>query len=672
MRASPLGLLALLPLAAQASDLSLRHVMLSTGGVGYFEYAAEADGPATLGLDVPLAQVDDVLASLVVFDSAGSVGGVDLPGLDGTRAAFAALPIGPGALKSAIDYLNSLQGVTLVVAGPRPMTGRLMRAEAVSDPAPPPAAANSAVHRTRVTLLTAAGLQQFVLEDADSVQVADPELRAAIERALDALRAEPAQAARHLRLRGGGSGHRDIRVGYVAGAPLWKTTYRVVLPATDGAPARLQAWAVLENQSGADWNGVDLTLQYGNPVTFRQALYRSYYVQRPEVPLDILGRILPGIDPGTDSDVVTGATRGIRAGLAAAPIPMAAPRAMAKSANMAPSPAEDMAEPETAAVTTEAAESTQFHIPVPVSLPAGHSASVPILDRTVPAERTGLVQQGRSHPLQTLQIRNDTGASLPAGMLTLYDPEDSATFAGNARLGGLPPGETRLLEFAEDLRTRTGWQASAATTLSGVSAAQGVLTVQNRQRVTHRITLTAPAAEPRHLLLEIPRLGAGSTLSVDDGLKASGETASAWRVPLTLKAGETRVVSAHVDEMLREDVALLEDQTVLATVLGSQAMSEPARAALAHIAALRTALTQRVQAREQLNVQIRAVEADEDRVRKNLSAVNASDPLRTRLTRTLEADEDKIVHLTASMAEADTAVTAARAALEQAVLSLKL
>ena len=72
--------------------------------------------------------------------------------------------------------------------------------------------------------------------------------------------------------------------------------YRLVLPAKDGDPARLQGWAVLENQSGADWNGVALTLQYGNPVTFRQAIYQSYYVQRPEVPVEILGRILPSVD----------------------------------------------------------------------------------------------------------------------------------------------------------------------------------------------------------------------------------------------------------------------------------------------------------------------------------------------------------------------------------------
>src|SRR5215469_8273440 len=114
---------------AHAADLALKRVMLSSAGVGYFEYEAEADGVSTLGLDVPLDQVDDVLTSLIVFDSAGGVGTVELPGRDVTRAEFGNLPFGPTALNSPVDYLNSLQGVEISVQGPRSMTGRIMHAD---------------------------------------------------------------------------------------------------------------------------------------------------------------------------------------------------------------------------------------------------------------------------------------------------------------------------------------------------------------------------------------------------------------------------------------------------------------------------------------------------------------------------------------------------------------
>ena len=293
-----LALLLLGATPAVAADLALKRVMLSSAGVGYFEYETEVDGPATLGLDVPLDQVDDVLTSLVVFDSAGAVGTVELLGRDNTRANFGNVPFGPEALRSTVDYLNSLQGVEIAVQGPRPMTGRIVHAERVAEtlPAPQrPAAADGAAHprhharRRWPAPVRAGGRRQHPGHRSR------PARRASARRS-NSLRREANQSLRHVTLRSTGDGHRTVRVGYVAAAPLWKATYRLVLPAKDGDPARLQGWAVLENQSGANWDGVALTLQYGNPVTFRQAIYQSYYVQRPEVPVEILGRILPSVD----------------------------------------------------------------------------------------------------------------------------------------------------------------------------------------------------------------------------------------------------------------------------------------------------------------------------------------------------------------------------------------
>src|SRR4051812_22921181 len=64
---------------AAAEELALRRALLSSGGVGYFEYEAKVQGDADLPLDVRLDQVDDVLKSIVVFDDAGSVGAITLP-----------------------------------------------------------------------------------------------------------------------------------------------------------------------------------------------------------------------------------------------------------------------------------------------------------------------------------------------------------------------------------------------------------------------------------------------------------------------------------------------------------------------------------------------------------------------------------------------------------------
>jgi hypothetical protein len=82
-----------------AADLSLNRIMLSTGGVGYFEYEAVVDGNATLSLDVPLDQVDDILKSLVVYDDNGTAGEVTLPGREPLTQALCRSPLRPSSTR---------------------------------------------------------------------------------------------------------------------------------------------------------------------------------------------------------------------------------------------------------------------------------------------------------------------------------------------------------------------------------------------------------------------------------------------------------------------------------------------------------------------------------------------------------------------------------------------
>ena len=53
----------------------------------------------------------------------------------------------------------------------------------------------------------------------------------------------------------------------------------------DGGKARLQAWGILENATGEDWQDVDVTLSSGSPVTLKQRLLESYWRDRPEIPV---------------------------------------------------------------------------------------------------------------------------------------------------------------------------------------------------------------------------------------------------------------------------------------------------------------------------------------------------------------------------------------------------
>ena len=655
---------------AHAADLTLKRVMLSSAGVGYFEYEAAVTGPADLGLDVKLDQVDDVLKSLVVFDDAGGVGGIELPGRDQTHAAFGDVPLGADSLTSPLAFLNSLQGVEVSVEGPRPMRGRILRAELVREiPALPNA---PAAIRTRVSVLTADGLKQFVLEDSEAVQVTDPDLRNRIGRAIAAAQHESAQDARHITIHAAGPGPRTVRVSYVAVAPMWKASYRLVLPKSDAgaeAKARLQGWATLENATGTAWSGVELSVQYGNPVTFHQALYRSYFVPRPEVPVEVLSRLLPDVDNRARATLEPAPPPAPAPSPAAALSPPAEP-ALPMMARKVQAPVATMAPPAETVVAVEGAEETLFTVPSPVTLAAEHSASVPILDSELPASRLDLAVEGQAHPLAAIRLVNTSGTSLPPGVLTLYDTQGAVPYIGDARLGSVPVGEVRLISYAQDLRTTTEWQRDEAVTVAGLTAAAGMLTVDERTRSLIHVTLTGPTQESRHVLIEIPK-SAGGTIA--DGFpKPTEETASAWRFATDLQPGEVKRLTMAIDHDDRQTIGILDDEDAVAAVLSLQGASDASRAALKRIAGLRAQEVTLVADRDALATQLQAVDADEQRVRSNLGAVGPGDAIRARLLRQLDAGETRHGELDTAIASANVAIAAAHAVLVTAVSDLRL
>jgi len=224
--------------AAWTQTLSLKRVMLSSGGVGYFEHEAVVDGDATLRLTVPLDQVDDVLKSLVVYDDKGAVGGLSLPGREPLALTFKDLPFDQSALSSPAGLLNALRGAEITVGGARAISGRVI---AVEEEPTNGAGGTTVSMRHRVTVFTDRGLQSFILEDAETLQFSDAGLRQQVGQALAALQANRAKDARNLEISARGQGRRTVRVAYIVAVPLWKASYRLTLPADVNAPRAAMA-----------------------------------------------------------------------------------------------------------------------------------------------------------------------------------------------------------------------------------------------------------------------------------------------------------------------------------------------------------------------------------------------------------------------------------------------
>jgi outer membrane protein OmpA-like peptidoglycan-associated protein len=80
---------------------------------------------------------------------------------------------------------------------------------------------------------------------------------------------------------------RGVSIAYEVPTAAWKATYRVLLPdASAAAPekrALVQAWALVDNVSDEDWDGVRLSLATGAPLSFATDLRTPSFIERPSV-----------------------------------------------------------------------------------------------------------------------------------------------------------------------------------------------------------------------------------------------------------------------------------------------------------------------------------------------------------------------------------------------------
>lgn len=681
-----------------SNTLALKRVMLSTGGVGYFEREARVTGDATLTLEVRRDQVDDVLKSIVVHDDRGGVGTVDLPGPEPLQAAFRELPVTPDDLASPTALLTAMKGAELRVTGARDLSGRLLSVTEENATLKD----GATVARHRVGMMTADGLRQFVLEEADSLRFADPALQAKLDRALVAVAGAADKERRRLTIhttapRTDPNRERTVRVAYVVAAPLWKATYRLTLPdsgqpANKAASGDLQGWAVLENESGEDWSGVELSVASGNPVTFRQALYSAYFVNRPEVPVEVLGRVLPPPDEGAVSGTAdlaeqpmpkAGAMRQER--MLAAPAPAAPPMAMAAAPFAPRRPAETVA-----ADSTEATAQVLFRYPQPVTLANGGTLMMPIVARAVPAERLDLYQPATQprHPLAALRLTNDSagpdangkttgkaaeGNGLPPGVLTLYESVGGATaYVGDARLATLPAGDSRLLSFAVDQGVTVDRGEQPGRSLSRASVADGVLqlTVTDRQTTTYRIA--GDARHDRTVIVEHPRRP-DWTLVEPAGGPAPDTTETAYRLPVTVPAGKTVTLTATLEHPRVEKVVLSDlAPERLQAYASSAELPEALRKAMGEIATQRAATADKERRVTALERERTGIVQEQERLRDNLKALPNDSDLYKRSLAKMGDQETRLDTLSGEIDAARKEAEAAQAALRERIRGLNL
>ena len=131
------------------------------------------------------------------------------------------------------------------------------------------------------------------------MRLAEHDLNQEVGRYLDLVGSSRAKDLRRMSISATGSGDRDIFVSYISEVPVWKSTYRIILPEKAGEKPLLQGWAIVDNTIGEDWKDVQLSLIAGAPQSFIQDISQPLYGRRPVVPLPEAAMLTPQTQEAT-------------------------------------------------------------------------------------------------------------------------------------------------------------------------------------------------------------------------------------------------------------------------------------------------------------------------------------------------------------------------------------
>ncbi len=654
--------------AAEPIDLPLSRIVAYSAGVAFCEHSGTVDGDGEAVLEFPVENISDVLKSLVVLDlDGGKTSLVTYDNREPIARSLAALRVDLAGDVSFAALLEQLRGeqVELRVDGAKinPVPGKIVGVETSIE-----RIENTTTQHHSLLLLGDGGLQSIALSDVRLVRFVDKELDADFQRGLELLAATGSNDQRSIRLRFRGEGKRRVRVGYIREFPVWKTSYRLVLK--DDDKALLQGWAIIENTTLDDWNNVELALVSGRPISFRMDLYEPLYVERPEVVPDLFAGLAPrvydqdlggakgfgGRPPGMGGGGFGGgAFGGGGAGMGGfgggggsfggTPEQIAAARE-----RMAERLDDNLLDSTESMVNSgEVGELFRYEIDQPVTLEREHSAMVPIIGSEVPIERLSIYNASvnEKHPLNGLRLTNSTDLDWMQGPVAVFD---GGEFAGDARLGHVPPDAERLVSYALDLETEVNPKRSPEQKrlVSATLVDLALNLVVSRERTTDYIIKNS-ATKPKQVLIEQKIDGAWK---LQDEELAVEQTRSLYRFAVDVASQATATLAVAEAYRQKQTIAIESmSNTELAKYLKSPEITESVKESLRTYAKRKTELADIRSAEDRVREQLIAIAGEQDRIRRNMQSLDRTSELYQRYADKLNEQESNIEKLRADANE---------------------
>ena len=639
-----------------AVTLPITRVVLFNSGVGYFSRSGEVVDDARVDLTFPEQDINDLLKSMVLEDfNNGRIAAVSYDSrepISRTLSSFAINLTGNPTFAGIVSQMRGERVDVVLSPGatnqPGKLSGVIVGVEQQKE-----AKGNTTVDVEVLNMWCAEGLRSVKLPDIQQLKFANPVIESEFRRALDVLALSHDSLKKAVSLHFAGEGKRKVQVGYVIEAPIWKTSYRLVLDEKE--KPYLQGWALVENPTDEDWSGVKMALISGRPISFKMDLYNPLYINRPTVEPELFASLRPvtyrggfngrgeglgfglaeGKDKAEQQFLRDGVERGVQpvagkpgfAGAKGAKADEAFKRTVVGNDGDGKFAKESAAEMGrrlatgsvgNAATAGALGDFFQYTIDHPVSLARQKSAMLPIVGKDVEGQRVSIYNQNvqKTHPLLGLKFKNTSGAHLNQGPITVFE---GSVYAGDTRVLDVQPNEERLVSYAIDLGTEVDAQNGPGTQkITSVKAERGIITTNTKLMEEKKYRIINRSQTDRTLLIEHANR-TNQQFKLVDTEKPIEDTPDLYRFQTPVKAGETKTFTVKEERDIASSVQLTNSQEGQIRYFVSLSEASPElKKKLNEALSLKGSWDVMLRELNQVVADLNRLNADQDRIRKNL------------------------------------------------------
>jgi hypothetical protein len=657
--------------------LPIRAITLYRSGVGYFERRGLIEGDADVQLTFDEDQVNDILKSMVLFDiDGGDIETISYGSREPLERRLASFGIDISDDPDLAKLLRRIRGADVALELPAgAVQGRVLGVEE----RPVAHEGGATVSTPFVNIISPAGIRSIDISEIASMQILDEDLAGELAKALGALSEQRADRVKTVDISLRGVGERRVVTRYVHEMPVWKPSYRLVLPddASGNGKPTIQGWAIVENTTDEDWTDVTLSLVAGRPVSFQMDLYEPLHADRPFVPVPTVPGVAPRVYRSGAGEAMRQALREEaedkfaagrdRARRGAAPAPTetaAAAKSFASFGNYAEGA------PAARAAAVEEGEVFQYRLDTPVTIERQRSAMIPILSEEISGRRVSIFSSadGSEHPMRGVELVNTTDLQLMPGPISVFD---SSAYAGDAQIGHVPAGDKRLLAYAVDLHVQAITESSGDSRVESIRIVQGMLEQISKRTQSVRYAFANKDEErDRTIIIEHPKMG-GWDLTAPNA--PSEETESLYRFELDVAGGKSRALTVSQERVESSRTALVSAHmpTLVAHARNGR-VSQDVLDAVREAARLQSLIAGAERELTRLDQERNEIAQDQSRIRQNMNSIDRRSELYTRYLRKFDEQETRLEALASERDAAQKKLDERRVALENYLKELNV